>query len=106
MLEEEEVEVPVSATSEVPKDATKMDTDDAPRDDDNMQEPKGASDTADGAAENGAGDSEEKTVPMDTDTKVSFFYYIVDDTCTYMITTYIDGPVLAACYEELLLSGT
>jgi heat shock protein 4 len=70
MLEEEEVEVPVSATSEVPKDATKMDTDDAPRDDDNMQEPKGASDTADGAAENGAGDSEEKTVPMDTDTKV------------------------------------
>jgi heat shock protein 4 len=70
MLEEEEVEVPVSATSEVPKDATKMDTDDAPRDDDNMQESKGASDTAEGAAENGAGDSEEKTVPMDTDTKV------------------------------------
>ncbi|KAM0912756.1 hypothetical protein ACQ4PT_012577 [Festuca glaucescens] len=70
MLEEEEVEVPVSATSEVPKDATKMDTDDAPRDDDNMQESKGASDTAEGAAENGAGDSEEKTVLMDTDTKV------------------------------------
>ncbi|MEI4861621.1 hypothetical protein Q8G41_28960, partial [Klebsiella pneumoniae] len=69
-LEEEEVEVPVSATSEAPKDATKMDTDDAPRDDDNMQEPKVPTDTAEGAAENGAGESEEKTVPMETDTKV------------------------------------
>jgi heat shock protein 4 len=75
MLEEEEVDVPVSATSEVPKDATKMETDNAPRDpasatDVNMQESKGATDTAEGAAENGAQDSEEKSVPMDTDTKV------------------------------------
>uniref|UniRef100_A0ACD5TQN1 Uncharacterized protein n=1 Tax=Avena sativa TaxID=4498 RepID=A0ACD5TQN1_AVESA len=62
MLEEEEVEVPVSATSEVPKDATKMDTDDAT--DVNMQESKGPADTADGAQ-----DSEEKSVPMDTDAK-------------------------------------
>jgi heat shock protein 4 len=79
MLEEEEVDVPVSATSEVPKDATKMETDDAPRDDDNMQESKGATDTAEGAAENGAGDSEEKSVPMETDTKVLFVHCIVDD---------------------------
>ena len=78
MLEEEEVEVPVSATSDVPKDATKMDTDDAPKDDDNMQESKGATDTAEGAAENGAGESEEKSVPMDTDTKVWFVHCIVD----------------------------
>ncbi|VAH15203.1 unnamed protein product [Triticum turgidum subsp. durum] len=74
MLEEEEVEVPVSSTSEVPKDATRMETDDAPQDPassagDHMQEPKGAADHAEGAAENGAQDSEEKTVPMDTDTK-------------------------------------
>lgn len=75
MLEEEEVEVPVSSTSEVPKDATRMETDDAPQDPassagDHVQEPKGAADPAEGAAENGAQDSEEKTVPMDTDTKV------------------------------------
>ncbi|VAH03131.1 unnamed protein product [Triticum turgidum subsp. durum] len=75
MLEEEEVEVPVSSTSEVPKDATRMETDDAPQDPassagDHTQEPKGAADPAEGAAENGAQDSEEKTVPMDTDTKV------------------------------------
>ncbi|XP_062230936.1 heat shock 70 kDa protein 15-like [Phragmites australis] len=76
MLEEEDVEVPVSSANEVPKDATKMDTDDAPSDpasgmDGNMQEPKSA-DTAEGAttAENGAQDPEEKSVPMDTDAKV------------------------------------
>jgi len=62
---EEEVEVPVSATSEVAKDATKMDTDDAT--DVNMQESKGPADTAEGA--DGAQDSEEKSVPMDTDAK-------------------------------------
>ncbi|PUZ64281.1 hypothetical protein GQ55_3G131500 [Panicum hallii var. hallii] len=76
MLEEEDVEVPVSSVNEAPKDATKMDTDDAPTDpssgtDVNMQEPK-SSDTAEGAtaAENGAQDPEEKSVPMETDAKV------------------------------------
>ncbi|XP_062179746.1 heat shock 70 kDa protein 15-like [Phragmites australis] len=74
MLEEEEVELPVSATNEAQKDATQMDTDDAPNDpasgtDVNMQESKGATDTAEGA-ENGAPASEEKSVPMDTDAKV------------------------------------
>ncbi|KAM0912754.1 hypothetical protein ACQ4PT_012575 [Festuca glaucescens] len=65
MLEEEEVEVPVSATSEVPKDATKMDTDDVT--DVNMQESKVPSDTAEGAD----GEvPEEKSVPMETDAKI------------------------------------
>ncbi|KAM3407735.1 hypothetical protein ACQJBY_001231 [Aegilops geniculata] len=66
MLEEEEVEVPVSATSEVPKDANKMETDAT---DVNMQEPKGTTDTAEGATGDGAQDSEEKSTPMDTDAK-------------------------------------
>ncbi|CAN6326868.1 unnamed protein product [Urochloa humidicola] len=76
MLEEEDVEVPVSSVNETPKDATKMDTDDAPSDpssatDVNMQEPKSA-DTAEGAAasENGTQDPGEKSVPMETDAKV------------------------------------
>ncbi|KAL6608315.1 hypothetical protein ACP70R_041378 [Stipagrostis hirtigluma subsp. patula] len=74
MLEEEEVDVPVSATNEAQKDAAKMDTDDAPNDpasgtDVNMEESKGAID-ADGAAENGAPAPEEKSVPMETDAKV------------------------------------
>lgn len=67
MLEEEEVEVPVSATSEVPKDANKMETDAT---DVNMQEPKGTTDTAEGATGDGAQESEEKSAPMDTDAKV------------------------------------
>ncbi|KAL6897866.1 hypothetical protein ACP4OV_006825 [Aristida adscensionis] len=77
MMEEEDVEVPVSSATEVPKDATKMDTDDAPSDpasgtDVNMQEPKSATDTAAesaNAAENGAQNPEEKSVPMETDAK-------------------------------------
>lgn len=76
MLEEEEVEVPVSSANEGPKDTTKMDTDDVPSDpasgtDVNMQEPKN-SDTTDAApaAENGGQDPEEKSVPMETDAKV------------------------------------
>jgi heat shock 70kDa protein 4 len=80
MLEEEEVEVPVSATNEAQKDATKMDTDAAPNDtasgtDVNMQESKNAADTAEGA-ENGAPASEEKSVPMDTDTKVVYCLHL------------------------------
>ena len=71
------MEVPVSSVNEALKDATKMDTDDAPSDpsgtDMNMQEPKSA-DTTEGAttAENGAQDLEEKSVPMETDAKVSY----------------------------------
>ncbi|KAG0517223.1 hypothetical protein BDA96_09G070300 [Sorghum bicolor] len=73
---EEDVEVPVSSANEAPKDTTKMDTDDAPSDpvsgtDVNMHEPKSADTTeAAPAAENGAQDPEEKSVPMETDAKV------------------------------------
>jgi len=78
MMLEEDVEVLVSSVNKAPKDATKMDTDDAPSDpssgtDVNMPEPKSA-DTTEGAttAENGAQDLEEKSVPMETDAKVSY----------------------------------
>jgi heat shock protein 4 len=72
---EEDLEVPVSSVNEAPKDATKMDTDDAPSDpsgtDVNMQEePKSADTTEGAAAENGAPDPAEKSVPMETDAKV------------------------------------
>ncbi|KAG2616768.1 hypothetical protein PVAP13_3NG176682 [Panicum virgatum] len=76
MMLEEDVEVPVSSVNEALKDATRMDTDDAPSDpsgtDVNMQEPKSADTTEGGAtaAENGAQDPEEKSVPMETDAKV------------------------------------
>uniref|UniRef100_A0A804Q0Y8 Heat shock 70 kDa protein 14 n=1 Tax=Zea mays TaxID=4577 RepID=A0A804Q0Y8_MAIZE len=73
---EDDVEVPVSSANEAPNDTMKMDTDDAPSDpavasDVNMQEPKSA-DTAEAAhaAENGPQDTEEKSVPMETDAKV------------------------------------
>ncbi|KAK3137331.1 hypothetical protein QOZ80_5BG0450890 [Eleusine coracana subsp. coracana] len=76
MLEDEDVEVPVSSTTEVPKDTTEMETDDSPSEpasgtDVNMQDPK-STETAEGAtaAENGAQNTEEKSVPMDTDAKV------------------------------------
>ncbi|XP_052158244.1 heat shock 70 kDa protein 15-like [Oryza glaberrima] len=75
MLEEEEVEVPVAATTEPPKDSAKMETDDAPNEaasgtDVNMQEAKAPADAAADGAENGAPNSEEKSVPMETDAKV------------------------------------
>jgi heat shock 70kDa protein 4 len=71
---EEDVEVPVSSANEALKDTTKMDTDDAPSDhvsgtDANMHEHRSA-DTTEAPAENGAQDSEEKSVPMETDAKV------------------------------------
>ncbi|KQK07192.1 heat shock 70 kDa protein 15 [Brachypodium distachyon] len=97
MLEEEEVEVPV--TSEVPKDATKMDTDDATGTDVNMQESKGATDTAEGAAENGAQDSEEKSVPMDTDTKVEPSKKKVKKT-NVPVTELVYGAMSAAELEK------
>ena len=88
------MEVPVSATSEVPKDATKMDTDDAT--DVNMQEPKGPADTVESATVDGAQDSEEKPVPMDTDAKV------VCSPC-YRLNfglLCVDGLLLAACLKS------
>ncbi|KAG8053155.1 hypothetical protein GUJ93_ZPchr0001g30913 [Zizania palustris] len=75
MLEEEELEVPIAATAEPLKDSSKMETDDASNEaasgtDVNMQEAKASVDAAGEGAENGAPNSEEKSVPMETDAKV------------------------------------
>ncbi|XP_073007199.1 heat shock 70 kDa protein 15-like [Typha latifolia] len=73
---EEEGEVPVSAANELPKEAAKMDTDEASNGlsttetDINMQEAKGAAENTGVEGEMGALDSEEKTVQMETDAKV------------------------------------
>ena len=70
---EEDVAVPVSSANEAPKDTTKMDTDDAPSDPVsgtgvNVHEPNTTVPAP--AAENGAQDPEEKSTPMETNTKV------------------------------------
>lgn len=72
---EEEVEVPVSAVNDQPKEAIKMDTDDAPQDstagtDINMQEDNSIPDDSADRTENGAADPEEKPVRIETDAKV------------------------------------
>lgn len=74
LLEEEEVEVPV--VKEPAKEGNKMDTDEASSDavpttesDVNMQDAKGGTDVP--GAENGAPDSGDKPVQMETDAKVS-----------------------------------
>ncbi|XWS11903.1 hypothetical protein CRYUN_Cryun37aG0044700 [Craigia yunnanensis] len=75
LVEEEEVEVPVS--KEPAKVDTKMETDEAPSDtaapsanekDVNMQDAKGTTDAA--GVENGVPESGDKSVQMETDTKV------------------------------------
>ncbi|KAF4372456.1 hypothetical protein CsatB_012829 [Cannabis sativa] len=75
LLEEEEVEVPVS--KEAPKEANKMETDEPSSDavppssteaDVNMQDAKGTTDAS--GAENGVPESGDKPVQMETDTKV------------------------------------
>lgn len=80
-MEEEEVEVPV--TKEAPKEANKMETDEASSDatppsstdaDVNMQDAKGAGDAP--AAENGVPESGDKPVQMETEQKV-FCYFCV-----------------------------
>ncbi|XP_010925328.1 heat shock 70 kDa protein 14 [Elaeis guineensis] len=76
MLEEEEVEVPVSAAMEPPKEATKMETDetsDSSRTeaDVNMQDAKtAATDNSGSGVENGAPEAEGKPAQMETDAKV------------------------------------
>ncbi|XP_058111130.1 heat shock 70 kDa protein 14-like [Magnolia sinica] len=78
-LLEEEVEVPVSTGKEPTTEATKMDTDEVQNDaapagtgevDANMQDTKGASDSSSTGVENGAPESEDKPVQMETDAKV------------------------------------
>lgn len=71
MLEEEEVEVPVS--TEPQKESANMDTDYAANDsskDVNMEDAKNSTDNATGGLDNGVPESEEKTVQMETDNKV------------------------------------
>ncbi|KAK2654895.1 hypothetical protein Ddye_014751 [Dipteronia dyeriana] len=75
LLEEEEIEVPV--TKEPEKESAKMETDEASNDavppssnetDENMQDAKGTADAS--GAENGVPESGDKPVQMETDTKV------------------------------------
>ncbi|XP_010925584.1 heat shock 70 kDa protein 14 [Elaeis guineensis] len=75
MLEDEEVEVPVSAAKEPPKESTKMDTDEATNNSvtengANMQDAKSTTEVSDAGVENGASVSGEKCVQMETDAKV------------------------------------
>ncbi|KAL5226720.1 hypothetical protein ABZP36_014985 [Zizania latifolia] len=75
MLEEEEVEVPIAATADPLKDSSKMETDEASNEaasgtDVNMKEAKASADAAGEGAENGAPNSGEISVPMETDAKV------------------------------------
>lgn len=81
------MEVPVSATNEAQKEATKMDTDDAANDtasgaDVNMPESK--NETAEGT-EDGTPASEEKSVPMDTDAKVVYCLHV---DCSLLVAIY------------------
>lgn len=82
LLEEEEIEVPVSTVKEPTKEETKMDTDEVPNDsvpafstntgdsDTNMQDAKATADADASRAENGVPDLGDKPVQMETDTKV------------------------------------
>ncbi|XP_008775317.2 heat shock 70 kDa protein 14-like [Phoenix dactylifera] len=75
MLEDEEVEVPVSATKEPPKESMKMDTDEATNNsvtenDVNIQDAKSTTEVSDAGVQNGEPASEEKLVQMETDAKV------------------------------------
>lgn len=80
LLEEEEVEVPVS--KEPPKEANKMEMDEASSDatpsstdaDVNMQDAKEPADAS--AAENGVPESGDKPVQMETDTKVYCYFHV------------------------------
>ncbi|XP_078164954.1 transcription factor IIIA-like [Carex rostrata] len=80
MIEEEETEVPVSTTNlnELPKEATKMETNESQNDaatagaDVNMQDSKPEADAGAAApgSENGTPESDEKHVQMETETKL------------------------------------
>ncbi|KAJ3694147.1 hypothetical protein LUZ60_009627 [Juncus effusus] len=68
MIEEEEVQVPVTSVTETPKEPAKMETESqTDQADVSMQDAKPETDA--GSAPNGAPDSEEKPVQMETDTK-------------------------------------
>ena len=75
MLEEEEVDVPVSAAAELPKESAKMDTEEPandsfnPETDVNMEDAKNATDNPAGGADNGIPEPEHSS-QMETDNKV------------------------------------
>ncbi|XP_072964556.1 heat shock 70 kDa protein 15-like [Typha angustifolia] len=104
MLEEEEVDVPVSAANETPKES-KMDTDAAPTDsttgtDVNMQENKTAAE-AGVKDENGAPDSGEKPVQMETDAKVEGSKKKVKKT-NVPVSEFIYGGLLAGDLQKAM----
>uniref|UniRef100_A0A1D1XPC8 Heat shock protein 14 n=1 Tax=Anthurium amnicola TaxID=1678845 RepID=A0A1D1XPC8_9ARAE len=76
LLQEEEIQVPVSAVDEPAKEVTKMDTDEPANDstpvesDVNMPDVKGNPDASASGVENGALETENKPVQMETDVKV------------------------------------
>lgn len=106
MLEEEEVEVPVSAADEVPKEASKMDTDETSKDtnasgtDVNMQDAKNAADNSGTGAENGEPASEEKPVQTETETKVKMFSSLL---CCHVSFFFVQTLVLknSSCFFHL-----
>ncbi|THU61063.1 hypothetical protein C4D60_Mb07t19340 [Musa balbisiana] len=111
MLEEEEVEVAVSSTSEVTKESMDMDEatkfssktendENAPSKTENdvvMQEAKGTTDNSSAGFENGAPEAGEKPVQMDTDSKVEVSKKKVKKT-NVPVTELVYGGMLA---EEL-----
>ncbi|KAL9368589.1 hypothetical protein Peur_039788 [Populus x canadensis] len=105
LLEEEEVEVPV--TKEPAKEPAKMDTDEAPSDsatkgpkeaDANMEEAKSAADVS--GAENGVPEADKPT-QMETDTKVEVPKKKVKKT-NIPVSEVVYGGILAAEVEKLL----
>lgn len=82
MLEEEEVEVPVS--SEPPKESEKMDTEEATSEsskDVTMEEAKRSSHNAAGEVDNGVPESEQKSVQMEMDNKVCISIFAGLEAC-------------------------
>lgn len=85
LLEEEEIDVPVSTVNEPMKEDTKMDTDEVPtisapteptstgENEANMQDAKEPDDASGAGAENGVAGSGDKPVQMETDAKVAYY---------------------------------
>ena len=80
MLEEEEVEVPVSAAVEPPKESTKMDMGELTNEvsktetDVKMEDSKNAANNSSGEVDTAVPESDEKPAQMETDNKVCNLY--------------------------------
>ncbi|XP_072959958.1 heat shock 70 kDa protein 15-like [Typha angustifolia] len=107
MLEEEEVEVPVSAANELPKEAAKMDTDEAPNEssatgtDLDMQDAKSSADNSGAGTENGAPDFAEKPMQMETDAKVEASKTKLKKT-NVQVTELVHGGVAAGDLQKFV----